>query len=157
MVLKNNKEDIRKRNFIEALRTTGDLEASMRIVGIKESTLMAWMEDDEDVCDQVIRIRKQAVLKLENLAFQQALEGDKSQIQFLLKAHNPEVYNKSVSETNITNVSLTKVEDNRVAGIPVSDAYDNMTNNAVRLIESMPNGQELIDVLKKKDDKDVSN
>jgi hypothetical protein len=157
MVLKNNKEDIRKRNFIEALRTTGDLEASMRIVGIKESTLMAWMEDDEDVCDQVIRIRKQAVLKLENLAFQQALEGDKSQIQFLLKAHNPEVYNKSVSETNITNVSLTKVEDNRVAGIPVNDAYDNMTNNAVRLIESMPNGQELIDVLKKKDDKDVSN
>lgn len=157
MVLKNNKEDIRKRNFIEALRTTGDLEASMRIVGIKESTLMAWMEDDEDVCDQVIRIRKQAVLKLENLAFQQALEGDKSQIQFLLKAHNPEVYNKSVSETNITNVSLTKVEDNRVAGIPVEDAYDKMNNNAVRLLESMPDGQELIDVLKNKDDRDVSN
>ena len=155
MVLKNKSEGIRKRNFIEALKSTADLEASMRIVGIKESTLMQWMECDDDVCEQVIHIRKQAVLKLENIAFKQALEGDKSQIQFLLKAHNPEVYNKSVSETNITNVSLTKIEDNRVAGIPVNDAYNNMNNNAVRLLESMPEGQAMIDVLRNKDGNDA--
>lgn len=155
MVLKNKSEGIRKRNFIEALKSTADIEASMRIVGIKESTLMQWMECDDDVCEQVIDIRKQAILKLENIAFKQALEGDKSQIQFLLKAHNPEVYNKSVSETNVTNVSLTKIEDNRVAGIPVNDAYNNMNNNAVRLLESMPEGQAMIDVLRNKDGNDA--
>ena len=113
------------------------------------------MEDDDNVLEQVVDFRKQVVLKLENLAFKQALEGDKSQIQFLLKAHNPDVYNKSVSETNITNVSLTKIEDNRVAGIPVSDAYDKMNSNAIRLLESMPEGKALVDHIRNKEDKDV--
>ena len=156
MVLRNKGEDLKKRNFIEALRSTADIEASMRVVGIKESTLLQWMEDDDNVLEQVVDFRKQAVLKLENLAFKQALEGDKSQIQFLLKAHNPDVYNKSVSETNITNVSLTKIEDNRVAGIPVSDAYNKMNNNAIRLLESMPEGKALVDHIRNKDGEDVS-
>lgn len=155
MVLRNNGEELKKRNFIEALKSTADIEASMRIVGIKESTLLQWMEDDDNVLEQVVDFRKQVVLKLENLAFKQALEGDKSQIQFLLKAHNPDVYNKSVSETNITNVSLTKIEDNRVAGIPVSDAYDKMNNNAIRLLESMPEGKALVDHIRNKEDEDV--
>ena len=155
MVLRNNGEELKKRNFIEALKSTADIEASMRIVGIKESTLLQWMEDDDNVLEQVVDFRKQVVLKLENLAFKQALEGDKSQIQFLLKAHNPDVYNKSVSETNITNVSLTKIEDNRVAGIPVSDAYDKMNSNAIRLLESMPEGKALVDHIRNKEDKDV--
>ena len=152
MVLRNNGEELKKRNFIEALKSTADVEASMRIVGIKESTLLQWMEEDDNVLEQVVDFRKQAVLKLENLAFKQALEGDKSQIQFLLKAHSPDVYNKSVSETNITNVSLTKIEDNRVAGIPVSDAYDKMNNNAIRLLESMPEGKALVDHIRNKED-----
>ena len=156
MVLRNKGEDLKKRNFIEALRSTADIEASMRVVGIKESTLLQWMEDDDNVLEQVVDFRKQVVLKLENLAFKQALDGDKSQIQFLLKAHNPDVYNKSVSETNITNVSLTKIEDNRVAGIPVSDAYDKMNNNAIRLLESMPEGKALVDHIRNKDGEDVS-
>ena len=156
MVLRNNGEELKKRNFIEALKSTADIEASMRIVGIKESTLLQWMEDDDNVLEQVVDFRKQVVLKLENLAFKQALDGDKSQIQFLLKAHNPDVYNKSVSETNITNVSLTKIEDNRVAGIPVSDAYDKMNNNAIRLLESMPEGKALVDHIRNKDGEDVS-
>ena len=155
MVLRNNGEELKKRNFIEALKSTADIEASMRIVGIKESTLLQWMEDDDNVLEQVVDFRKQVVLKLENLAFKQALEGDKSQIQFLLKAHNPDVYNKSVSETNITNVILTKIEDNRVAGIPVSDAYDKMNSNAIRLLESMPEGKALVDHIRNKEDKDV--
>lgn len=149
MVLRNSREELRKRNFIEALKATADVEASMRIVGIKESTFLDWLEDDDDIVEQVMRIRKQAIVALENIAFKQALDGDKSQIQFLLKAHNPEVYNKSVNETNITNVSLTKIEDNRVAGIPVQDAYEKMNSNAIRLLESMPEGKFLVDHIRR--------
>lgn len=152
MVLRDSREELRKRNFIEALKATADVEASMRVVGIKEPTLFQWLEDDDDIVEQVMRIRKQAIVALENIAFKQALEGDKSQIQFLLKAHNPEVYNKSVSETNITNVSLTKIEDNRVAGMPVQDAFDKMNNNAVRLLESMPEGKALVDHIRSSED-----
>ena len=152
MVLRDNKEELKKRNFIEALKATADIEASMRIVGIREATFLDRLEDDEDIVEQVMRIRKQAIVALENIAFKQALDGDKSQIQFLLKAHNPEVYNKSVSETNITNVSLTKIEDNRVAGIPVQDAYDKMNSNAIRLLESMPEGKALVEHIRKNED-----
>ncbi len=151
MVLKDKREELQKRNFIEALRLTADIEASMRIVGVRENKLFEWIESDEDIAEQVIEIRKRALLKLENIAFQQALEGDKSQIQFLLKSHNPEVYNKSVTESNITNISLTKIEDNRVAGMPVQDAYDKMNDNAIRLLESMPEGRALVEHIKNKE------
>ena len=139
-----SREDTKKRNFLEAFRYTFDAEKAMSIVGINENTLLKWLEDDDEFYDGIASARKASLLKLENLAFQQALEGDKSQIQFMLKSHMPDTYNKSVSETNITSVNLTKIEDNRVAGMSPEEAQRKITENTIKMIEQAPGGTELL-------------
>lgn len=79
-------------SFLRVFRASGNASAAARAAKVSRKTVYEWRDEDADFRADFEHAREQAVEMLELIARQRALGGSDRLLEFLLKAHKPEVY-----------------------------------------------------------------
>jgi hypothetical protein len=143
----SKKEEIqRKRRWLEAFSSTRSVDAACKMTAISFNTVSKWSSEDPVFVKDFDEIKKGLLFEIESVAFDQAREGNEKQIQFLLKAWNPEKYG---SQSSI-NLNVKKDIDVRFAGRGVEEARLDLADQFMQLIKDTPGGDDIINSMRNK-------
>jgi hypothetical protein len=78
--------------FLKALCQSPSVKAACSAAGISRMTAYRYRDADAEFAENWQYALQQSVDDLEAVAFKLASEGDSNLIQFLLRAHRPEIY-----------------------------------------------------------------
>lgn len=131
----------RKREFMRTLKQTRSVDEACKILMIPKQTVFRWLRHDAELQKRFFEIRKDSIMELEELAFQQALAGSEKQIQFLLKAWNRDQY---APESNV-NLNVSHDIEVRVAGKDPQLAQREIASKMIEQLRNVPGGMELIE------------
>jgi hypothetical protein len=81
-----------KPKFLKAFAETGRVGLACEVAGISRATSYKARQADEDFALQWAEVERTFLDALERKAYERALDGSDRLLEFLLKAHRPEVY-----------------------------------------------------------------
>lgn len=144
--LKKKEEIQKKRRWLEAFSCTRSVEAACKMTAVSFNTVSKWASEDPVFVKDFDELKQGLLFEIESVAFDQAREGNEKQIQFLLKAWNPEKYG---SQSSI-NLNVKKEVDVRLAGRGVEEARLELADQFMQLIKQTPGGDDIINSMRNK-------
>jgi hypothetical protein len=130
----------RKQDFLSALQQTKSIKKACKLCGFNVTHVSKWAQNDNWFADELKLMQRTILLELESLAFDQALDGDSRQIQFLLKAWAPQRYAPNSS----VNIQMQDKTDVRVAGQDPDKIKSEIADKLLETIKKLPGGHELM-------------
>lgn len=130
----------KKQDFLFILSKVKSLRKACNLCGINMGQVARWSRADKWFSDELRNAQAEIVMELETIAFDQAMEGDVKQLQFLLKSWAPDRYAPK------TGVSLHVGEkaDIRIAGQDPAKIKGEIADRLLSAIEDMPGGKEIV-------------
>ena len=130
----------RKQDFLSALQQTKSIKKACKLCGMNITNVSKWTQNDNWFASELKLMQRTILLELESLAFDQAMDGDSRQIQFLLKAWAPQRYSPNSS----VNIQVKDNADVRVAGQDPDKIKTEMADKLLSTIKKLPGGHELM-------------
>ena len=130
----------KKQDFLSILSKVKSMRKACNLCSTTMSQVAKWSRSDKWFADELRNAQAEIVMELETIAFDQALEGDTKQLQFLLKSWAPERYAPKAG----VNVNVNEKSDIRIAGQDPAKIKGEIANRLLSAIGDMPGGQEIV-------------